>query len=253
MEDIELSRLICGTNAFCGISHFTKSRDMYLADYFRDVNKIAEIMSYLFKEFGVNACISSPRDSILKAKEMVEEELGEKYHWICTPSDARETATGTEPNIKQQIEWCADHGVSVCMPHRSWTDYRIQNKDRVIFDIEKVTNCIRDHGMIPGLSTHYYETIQAVKKHNYDVKLIVQPLNPTGFQSNIEVNRLISEINSTNTQIIVIKPMAAGRLEPEIGLNFAFKNIKSNDIVACGFDCIQNADYDAQVVEKILG
>lgn len=249
---VKISRLICGTNAFCGISHFTKSQDMFLEEYFRDVSKIAEIMEYLFEEFGVNVCISSPRDSIAKAIEMVENEMGEKYHWLCTPSGTRQTAKGTGSKLKEQIKWCADHNVTACMPHRSWTDFRL-NKDRnEITDVTEHLELIRDLGMSTGLSTHYYETLRICHQKKYDVDLVIQPVNPIGFQSNIEVNTLLSTIQNTKIQIIAIKPLAAGRLVPEIGLNFAFQNIKPNDFVACGFDCIQNADYDAQLAEKIL-
>ncbi|MHA1820134.1 MAG: hypothetical protein ACTSU2_06170 [Promethearchaeota archaeon] len=252
LENLELSRLVCGTNPFLGISHFTKSRNMFLKEYFSDVNKIFEITSYLFEEYGVNCIVSSPRDKIYEVVKKMEKEFGEPYYWLCTPSDNRITAKGLSRDLKSQIKWCAEHNVAVCMPHRSWTDTNLNPKEKKIKDLKKYTNLIRDLGMIPGVSTHYFESLQAVEKNNYDVPLIIQPLNTIGFQSNIEVNTLITHIKSTKRQILVIKPMAAGRLIPEVGLNFAFNNIKENDFVACGFDNLQNADYDAQLVDEIL-
>ena len=154
-ENLEISRLVCGTNAFCGISHFTTSRDLFLSQYFSDVNKIAEIMSFLAEEFGVNACISSPRDSIAKAIEIVENETGLQYNWICSPSGTRQTAGGMPAELSKQIDWCADHNVKVCMPHRSWTDFQIDGAKLEIRDLPEVTAYIRDKGMVPGLSTHY--------------------------------------------------------------------------------------------------
>ncbi|HME52280.1 MAG TPA: hypothetical protein VKM55_08685 [Candidatus Lokiarchaeia archaeon] len=251
LEDLDISRLVCGTNAFCGISHFTISRDMFLRDYLT-VDRIVEIMTFIQQEFGVNALISSPRDHIYEAIQRVQKETGEKFHWICTPSSVRETATDLPPTMAGQVQWCADHEVSVCMPHRSYTDAKLDTMTMEIEGIEEILADIRDHGMIPGLSTHFHNTIRICDHRKYDVKLIVQPLNVQGFQSDIEVNTLITVIKNTKIQVLNIKPMAAGRIEPEIGLNFSLNNIKDNDFVACGFSCIQDADYDCQLVDRIL-
>ncbi len=251
LENLEISKIVCGTNPFLGISHFTISRDMFLREFFT-VDRIAEVMGYVMEEFGINACISSPRDEIYKAINRVEEELGTRYLWICTPSATRETAVGLEPDLHQQIQWCADHQVSVCMPHRSYTDNNLHVAERRIIGIEPYLAQIRDLGMVPGLSTHYYETLQIVREREYDVSLVIQPLNTLGFQSNIEVNTLAGMIKHSPKQVLAIKPFAAGRLLPEVGLQFVFSNIKKNDIVACGFDSIQNADYDCQLALELL-
>jgi hypothetical protein len=251
LESLSLCRLICGTNPFMGISHFTPSRDMFLQEYFADPATIAEIMIYLLEEFGVNACLSSPRDPMKQAIALVEKEYGEKYHWLCTPS-ARCTAEGIGDTLEAQIDWCAEAQVSVCLPHRSWTDAQLDPVNLRIRGLPEACAHIRDRGMIPGISTHYYECIAACNKQQYDVAVIIQPVNVDGFQSNIEVNTLIGVIQNTRYPIIAIKPLAAGRLLPEVGLRFTYSVIKPTDFVACGFDCLQNADYDAQLVEQLL-
>jgi hypothetical protein len=253
LEGLEISRLVCGSNPFCGISHFTMSRDMFFNEYLT-LDRIVEIMTFVQQEFGVNAIISSPRDHIYNAIQRVQKETGEKFHWICSPSPARETATDLPPTMAGQVQWCADHEVSVCMPHRSFTDAKMDTSPNVleIRGLKPILADIRDKGMIPGLSTHYYDAIRISHHQKYDVALIVQPLNVLGFQSNIEVNSLVNTIRNTSIQILNIKPLAAGRVEPEIGLNFCFNNIKPNDFVACGFGCMQDADYDCQLVERLL-
>jgi hypothetical protein len=253
LENLELCRFICGSNPFVGISHFTESRDMFYRNYFSKPETIAEIMSYLFEEFGVNAIVSSPRDDLYTAIQIVEKEFGEKYHWLCTPGYMRGSAKGLgKAGIFEQIDWCTDHNVSVCLPHRSYTDKFIRPAEHKIEQMPEICAYIRDHNMIPGLSTHYYETIQICKKQKYDVKLIIQPFNTLGFMSNIEVNTLRKSILGTDIQILNIKPLAAGRILPEVGLNFCYNNIKPNDFVTCGFSCMEDADYDAQIVENLL-
>lgn len=247
---MELSRLVCGTNAFCGISHFTPSRDMFLAEYFT-LERVIEIMTFVLEEFGVNCIVSSPRDNIARAIDAIEKETGTRYAWLCTPS-ARDTAKGAGQSLAEQVRWCADHHVAACLPHRSWTDAYMNTARMEIEGLEEVTAQVRDLGMIPGLSTHYYEAISICEQRKYDIPLIIQPLNVLGFQSNIEVNTLARKIKSTRIAILAIKPMAAGRVEPETGLEFAFRNVKDGDLVAAGFSCLQDADYDCQLVERLL-
>jgi hypothetical protein len=251
LENLSISRLICGTNPFVGISHFTESHDLFFKELFQDQQKIAEIMLYMAQEFGVNACISSPRDEIVKAIAYCEKETGQPYYWICTPSQRK-----TTPNIKEalqdQIQWCADHHVAVCMPHRSYTDAYIDVSKQEIRDLPEITALIRDLHMIPGLSTHYHETLQICAMRKYDVKLMTQPLNPDGFMCTIEANDLASKIRGSRIQIINIKPLAAGRIMPEVGLTFSYSSIKPNDFVTVGACCVQDADYDCQIVERLL-
>ncbi len=250
LENLEISRLVCGTNPFMGISHFTRAKDLFFREYFDTPAKIAEIMRYMLEEFGVNACISSPRDEMYAAIQIVEKETGQKYYWICTPS-RRLTAKSVDANTQNQVQWCADHGVSVCMPHRDYTDHNI-TEEGTIRGYPEIAAVIRDKGMIPGLSTHYHETISICDQQNYDASLITQPLNTVNFMANLEVNELVQKIQHTKRQILAIKPLAAGRVLPEVGLTYCLNVIKPNDFVAIGFGSIHEADYDCQLVEQIF-
>ena len=185
-----------------------------------------------------------------------ERETGEKYHWLCTPS-RRKTAKNIAPDIIKQIDWCAEKEVSVCIPHRSYTDKAIDKKKFTIggaasrfAPYPEISAYIRDKGMIPGLSSHYIETIKAVEKNKYDAPLIVQPLNMLGFQSNTEPQRLINAIKNTKIHIINIKPMAAGRIKPKHGLEFCLKNIKNDDFLAVGFGKFEYCVEDGEILEN---
>ncbi|MBD3350254.1 MAG: hypothetical protein GF364_02095 [Candidatus Lokiarchaeota archaeon] len=206
---------------------------------------------------GVNCCVSSPRDKVYEAIKITEKETGERFHWICTPS-RRSSAKNIEKNIWKQIDWCEDHNVSVCGPHRSYTDKALNKEHLVIggelggdLPVEDLLAYIREKDMIPLLSTHYIETIEAVEKQNYDVPLIIQPLNKIGFESNTEVETLITKIQSTKIQILNIKPMAAGRLKPEV-LRWNLDQLKTNDFLAVGFGKYEYCVEDGKLVDAYL-
>ena len=62
----------------------------------------------------------------------------------------------------------------------------------------------------------------------------------------------IRDSRNTPRPIIVIKPLAAGRLNPPTGLGFAFSNIKPIDVVCIGLLCEEEAEEDLEVTHQIL-
>jgi len=259
LEKLSLSKIICGTNQFVGITHRNNPFDIILHKIrFRDPKTIANFFIYLINTHGINCCLSSPRENLAKAITLAENETGTKFHWLCSPS-RRLTVKGVAPNLFQQIDWCSDHNVSVCLTHRNYTDEAL---DKMNFTIggqsadlppyPEVSAYIRDKGMIPGLSTHMIESIEAVEKQHYDAPIIIQPLNKIGFESNCPPDTLIQKIQSTKLHIINIKPMAAGRISPEEGIPYCLNAIKPNDFLAVGFGKFQYCVSDLQLIEKIL-
>jgi hypothetical protein len=218
---------------------------------FKDVQKIIEIMVYLAREHGINACISSPRDSIHEAIQAVQKETGEQFHGICTPS-TRLTAKGLLPDIEKQLQWCADHDVSVCAPHRDYTDKALDKAAFTIKGYPEIAARIRDLKMVPCLSTHYVETIKAVEDNNYDAPVIIQPHNKLGFESDTDPDTLTRRIRETKLQIINIKPMAAGRIKPREGLEWCLQRIKPTDFLAVGFGDIKYAREDGRIVDAVM-
>lgn len=259
LEKLSLSKIICGTNQFVGITHRNNPFDILLHKIrFREPKTIANFFIYLIEEHGINCCLSSPREILAKAINIAETETGTKFHWLCSPS-RRLTVKGVEANIFKQIEWCYENNVSICLTHRNYTDEALnksnltiggQNSDLPPYP--EISAYIRDKGMIPGISTHMIESIDAVEKQNYDAPIIIQPLNKIGFESNCTPDLLIKRIQSTKLQIINIKPMAAGRISPNEGIPFSLKAIKSDDFLAVGFGKFQYCVNDMQMIEKIL-
>ncbi len=280
VEGIELSKIVCGTNQFVAITHRINPLDM-LAHLirFRDVRTISKFMVYMYKNYGVNSCVSSPRQKLFDAIKMTEKKIGDNFHWICTPS-VRATVKGVERDIFKQIDWCADHDVTFCGPHRMYTDNAIDYEKLTIGGLKKedigptmfkggvipeealqkvlsipypeIAEYIRDKGMIPMISSHYIEVLEAVDKNNYDAALIIQPLNKKGYQSDTTPEKLIEKIQSTSQRILNIKPMAAGRIKPQEGLEVCLKNIKEDDLLAVGFGKYKYMVEDGKILANIF-
>lgn len=259
LEHLKLSKIVCGTNQFVGITHrYNFIEILAHLRRFKDPKTVAKFMIHLLQEHGINCCISSPRDKIYEAIQITQKETGEKYHWICTPS-RRKTAKNIISDVYKQIDWCVDHEVSVCPLQRGYTDKAIDKNRLIIGGIdpiwppyEEASAYIRDKGMIPGISTHYYEALQAVEKNDYDAPVIIHPLNSKAFCSNTEPRNVIEYIRKSNRQFIIIKPMAAGRIPPREGLQYALKHVKENDFIAMGFGKFEYCIENGKIVEELL-
>jgi hypothetical protein len=104
----------------------------------------------------------------------------------------------------------------------------------VIRDIDRYTAMIRERGMIPGLSTHMPETVGIVDKHGYDVETYIQIYNAAGFLMQVEVDWAMRTIKNAKKPVMTIKPLAAGRILPPVGLAFVWNTIREQDMVTVG-------------------
>ena len=118
------------------------------------------------------------------------------------------------------------------------------------------TDMIRSAGIIPGLSAHMPEIIQYSDLNNYDVETYIQIFNCLGFLMQVEVESVIRIIHEAKKPVMTIKPMAAGRTTPYIGLTFNWNVLRPQDMVTVG--CInehevhEDAEISFAALEKRL-
>jgi hypothetical protein len=103
-----------------------------------------------------------------------------------------------------------------------------------IRDIDKYTAMIRERGMIPGLSTHMPESIAIADKTGIDVETYIQLYNAAGFLMQVEADWVMRMIRNAKKPVMTIKPLAAGRLLPPVGLAFVWNTIRECDMVTIG-------------------
>ncbi|OFX15984.1 MAG: hypothetical protein A2Z18_07780 [Armatimonadetes bacterium RBG_16_58_9] len=240
---LEIARVVCGSNPFVGSSHSTEARARWLRRYFTH-ERIVEVLLKCV-ELGVNSLVCSPREDMHKALETTRKQSGKEMHWICTPQDE-------QGDIRDDIKWCADHGVRICMPHSIYTDSRLNVKENRIDGIEPVLESIRNHGMIPGLSTHRPEVLMVSQSAGYDVETCLLPFNVIGFLCAVEIEWTARVIRDYKKPVICIKPFAAGRITPAPALEFVFKNSKPIDLVCAGFLSPEEVEEDLEMTVDIL-
>jgi hypothetical protein len=244
---VSLPRLLVGTNWLLGWSHTSLAKDNFIKEY-QTRERIASVLS-VFLEYGIDAVMGplSPYldDSIREA----EQRAGQRIIRIYTPA----FELGPDPALGSSapgvFDQCAAFGATFCMPHQSVTDALIDRRAGVIRDLDKYTRMIRERGMIPGLSTHMPEAIIYADKMGADVETYIQLYNSAGFLMQVEADWVMKVIREARKPVMTIKPLAAGRLLPIVGLAFVWNTIRDQDMVTVG---TTTPDEAREVIELSL-
>jgi hypothetical protein len=143
---------------------------------------------------------------------------------------------GGDPQLEAatMLDTCQRLGATFCMPHQSVTDALIDRRICRIRDLNQYTAMIRERGMIPGLSTHMPEAVIYADSHNEDVETYIQIYNAAGFLMQVEADWVMHVIHQAKKPVMTIKPLAAGRLLPVVGLSFVWSTIRLQDMVVIG-------------------
>ncbi len=229
---ISLSRMIVGSNWFLGWSHTSLAKDKFIRSY-QTRKSISDILTVFF-ENGVDAVMGGVNPLFSDAIADAEQRTGVKAVRIYTPH-LNVVANGGETREPEEVfDECARYGADICMPHQCTTDALVDRLHGVIRDIDAYTQMIRERGMIPGLSTHMPETVVIADKTGADVETYIQIYNAAGFLMQVEADWVMRIIQNAKKPVMTIKPLAAGRLLPPVGLAFVWNTIRDQDMVTIG-------------------
>ena len=244
--DLSLSRLVIGTNWFMGFSHQSRAKDRYIKEVMTR-EAITDVLKVFMHE-GVDTMVGgTPTDPhLIAAVKDAEDATGRKLHWMGTPHlNLSGTPEAADAN-NRTLDSFAEIGCAFCMPHQATTDAMANRVTRRIEGMAAVCAMIRERGMRPGLSTHMPETIPYADEEGLDVDTYIQIYNAAGFLMQVEVDWVQRIIWNAKKPVLTIKPLAAGRLHPLVGLTFAWNTIREQDMVAVG---TLNPDEAAEVIE----
>jgi hypothetical protein len=244
---VSLPRLIVGSNWFLGYSHTSLAKDHFIIKL-QSRERIAEILT-VFLERGIDAVMAPPSQLLEDAIREAENRTGHRMIRILTPSFNIRRGGPPEDEPKAAFDRCRELGATFCLPHQCVTDALVDRMHHVIRDIDKYTRMIRKRGMIPGLSTHMPETVIYADKTGADVETYIQIYNAAGFLMQVEVDWVMRVIRNAKKPVMTIKPLAAGRLQPVVGLAFAWNTIRDGDMVTIG---TTTPDEAREVIELSL-
>ena len=229
---ISLSRMIIGTNWFIGCSHMSKAKDKFINN-FQTYKNIADII-IVFLEHGIDTVMGMPVPILDKAITDAENRTGKKCIRILTPWFNILPNPSKEASPEYVFDYCKNMGATFCMPHQSVTDALLDKMYNKIRNIDEYARMIRERGMVPGLSTHMPEAVTIADKTGIDIETYVQIYNAVGFLMQVETDWVMRIIKQAKKPVMTIKPLAAGKILPPVGLAFVWNTIREQDMVTIG-------------------
>lgn len=234
------SKVVCGTNAFYGNSHFSEARDIEYRTRYEDeyIKKVIAICL----DFGVNAIESSANERIYQIISDLRQHFQTSIHFI---GNTRIDNTSQMKSHQKKFKFLITNKADICVIHSQFVD-RPRKTDE-IKGLRQFVQQIHDAGLIAGISTHKVATIELCENHDYGIDVYLFPLNMTGFvypgyNGTESVNERIEIIQSTPKPFILMKTLGAGRIPPIEGLQFVLENSKQSDIITLGLGSIEEAE-----------
>ncbi len=248
---VSLPRLLVGTNWFLGYSHTSRAQDQFIKSY-QTAGNITDILS-VFAEAGIDAVMGPHMQSPVKeALDAVEQRTGRPFIRIITPHFNIRPGGPPEMEPERVIAACKEQHGTFCMPHQAITDALIDRRDRTIRDLDRYTQLIRKYDMIPGLSTHMPEAVVYADEQDADVETYIQLYNAAGFLMQVEADWIMRIIANARKPVMTIKPLAAGRLLPVVGLAFVWNTIREQDMVTIGTTSPDEAREIVDISRELL-
>ncbi len=248
VEGLSLSRMIIGTNWIAGWSHTSPSADSMIKARHADPSTIVPILE-TFMSHGVDTIMSlfGAVPQLEKAVKETEQRTGKPMIMIDTPILNMEDSAAARREARAVIHHSREMGAKICLIHHSSAEQLVNKGLQQIVRLPDYLSMIREEGMIPGLSAHMPELIVYSDLNEYDVQTYIQIYNCMGFLMQVEIETVNQIIHNAKKPVMTIKPMAAGRCTPFVGLNFSWATIRDCDMVTVGCFNETEAEEDIEI------
>jgi len=244
---VSLPRLLIGSNWFLGYSHTSLAKDKFIKDL-QTRERIAQILA-VFLQNGVDAVMAPPSRLLEEAILDAEDQTGRQMIRILTPIFNIAPGGEAENEPGPMLDLCKKLNATFCMPHQCVTDALLDRRVGKISYLDVYTQMIRERGMVPGLSTHMPETPIYADRQGADVETYIQIYNAAGFLMQVEADWVQRIIANAQKPVMTIKPLAAGRLLPIVGMAFVWSTIREQDMVTIG---TTTADEAREIIDISL-
>jgi 3-phosphoglycerate kinase len=248
VDGVSLSRMIIGTNWILGYSHTSPAADNLIRSKHNSVEPIVDMLE-VFLNRGVDTMMApfAGNQTLQDAVKLAEDRTGKGLILIDTPIINVDDNANARKEAEAVIESSRKLGATFCLPHHSSVEQLVNKNKQTIDRLPDYLGMIRDHGMKPGLSCHMPELIIYSDLNDYDVQTYIQIYNCMGFLMQVEVEYIHKVIHNAKKPVMTIKPMAAGRVSPFVGLTFSWHTIRPCDMVTVGCLTPEEADEDIEI------
>ena len=245
---VSMPRMIMGTNWLLGWSHTGAAADAGIKEKYQKPEDFFPVFK-AYLDRGVDALMGpiSGHELALAAIKYAEDKLGKKIILIDTPSFNVDDTPEARREAQRAIKRSREAGATFTLVHHVSAEQLVNKNKREITRLPDYLSMIRDEGLIPGLSAHMPELVTYSDKNEYDVETYIQIFNCMGFLMQVEIESVARIIHNAKKPVMTIKPMAAGRCTPYVGLTFNWNAIRDCDMVTVGAGSAFEVEEDVEI------
>ncbi len=249
---LTMTRLLIGANPFGGYSHQTPARDVQMREYYT-VDRIKQTWARA-EAAGINCMVTN--NETPHVIQAVREYLsaGGRLQWIAQMNGR------VKPDIADAVWEAVDIGCKAMYFHGGQVDDFWLKRDEKT--LARWIEAARKHNIPVGVAGH------APDVHRWVDRLGLVDFHTVCFFNCGSIHagkgerfdlsdiwRAVEVIRELSKPCIAYKVMGAGRIDARMALDFAYANIKPNDVVNVGMhrgDRDDMVEVDAAMVQDIL-
>jgi len=245
---LNVTRLIIGANPFAGYSHQNQKRDdemlsFYTVDTIKETWKQAE-------QVGINTMITNNETPhVLQAlKEYFSE--GGSLQWIAQVNKRE------KEDMAQAVAEAVNTGCKAVYFHGALVDSAYEQKDENI--IRKWYDIAHSHGIPAGVAGHspeahlWVNSLDIVDFHAVCFFNCGSLHDGKGEKFKLsDIDLAVKCIRNIEKPCIAYKIMGAGRIDPQMALEYAFEKIKPTDMVNVGMYRGDNENIVAENADTV--
>ena len=241
LGDLEVSRLILGSNPFFGYSH-RDDLGKKMKEYFTDERIVAVLDDAA--SHGITAVAAPPYGQWTKLFPKYVEGGGKLRIWLAQMDGATE-------KMKEDITAAVKVGAKAVFIQGRKVDEQFSRNS---FDTVRAwVEHIRTLNVPAGMASHRPDVHLEAQKQKFPVDFYFQCFyNGNSFRDE-ERQKAVETIAKLEKPVVAYKVLGAGRMPPEVGLAFAFRHLRKTDGVCVGVypkDDPDQVKEDAELVEK---
>jgi len=224
LGQLEVSRLILGSNPFYGFSHQSKELSREMVAYYTDA-RIAALLDAAANH-GITAVASPPYERWIRLFSNYLERGGKLRTWIAQPD-------GKPSRMKDEIAAAVEGGAKVVFVQGARVDaqFAAGNLDVVGDWIEH----IKGLGVPAGMASHGPDVHLEAEKRGFPTDFYFQCFyNPRQGYREEDRQKAIAAIRQIAKPVVGYKILAAGRTGAAEGFEFAFRHLRDKDGVCVG-------------------
>lgn len=244
----ELGRLIIGGGPFCGISHYSRAKTLWMRRFLTVENSVALLEKCV--SLGVNTILARGDDTIFNILDAYEKKTGKRLNFIVQTAPERGgQAKSIEEIARHKPIAIYIRGANIDSGENALMDL----EKRIIRELPDYLKQIHDLGLMAGVGGHTPEVIDICLEQGYELDFHMQTINQFGFYCRATPERVSKSIKATPKPVLAFKILGSGRDAPREAFEMVLNSIKPTDFLVVGMTFPEEVEENVGLVEEFAG